>query len=127
MRYFTIEQRETLREALTNRAALLRDQVPRPHRHNSRFNHTEGSRFIAQASGGSSFSTGDADHADNTESLELRKVEETLVKLRSPDFGICEECSGDIPYVLLKANPFTALCRECQQRMGLAPFVPAEM
>ena len=127
MRYFTIEQRESLREALTNRAALLREQASRPHHHSSRFNHTEGSRFIEHGSRESAFSAEEADKATNTESGERGKVEETLPKPCSPEFGILTDCQGDIAYVLLKEDPFRALCRECQQRKDLAPFVPNEI
>jgi len=106
MRYFTLEQRESLRNALTSHAVKLREQIS-----------GHPARFIAQA----------PIKDVSEETLQLRRVEETLARLRSPDFGVCKECHGDIPYSLLKTNPFTNLCGQCLHRGDLALFIPGEL
>ncbi len=123
MRYFTIEQRETLRDVLTNQAADLRDQDARIRRHGRRFISNDTAKRLENEPG----EVLAEDQAAAEDTLQLHKVEQTLVKLRSPEFGICEDCQGDIAYVLLRNDPFTTLCRECQQRRELAPFVPNEI
>jgi len=37
-----------------------------------------------------------------------------LARLHSPEFGVCERCGGDIPYVRLSADPLARLCRNCR-------------
>ena len=34
--------------------------------------------------------------------------------LHSPEYGICELCGADIPYVRLLENPFEKICRHCR-------------
>jgi RNA polymerase-binding transcription factor DksA len=36
-----------------------------------------------------------------------------LDRLRSPDYGVCEACGGDIPFVRLVANPLVKRCPGC--------------
>jgi RNA polymerase-binding transcription factor DksA len=36
-----------------------------------------------------------------------------LDSLRSPDYGICEACEADIPFVRLLEDPFQRLCSRC--------------
>jgi RNA polymerase-binding transcription factor DksA len=36
-----------------------------------------------------------------------------LDALRSGDYGICEACEADIPFVKLLENPFQRICRRC--------------
>jgi len=36
-----------------------------------------------------------------------------LERLRSPDYGVCEVCGGDIPFVRLAANPALRRCSRC--------------
>lgn len=120
MRYFTIEQRETLRDALINQAALLREDMSGKSAHGTRLSNAHARRrqdFAEQP-------VAPQPEPEADDNVQLRKVEETLVKLRSPEFGVCEDCGGDIAYVLLKEDPFTTHCRQCQQRRALAPFVP---
>lgn len=40
--------------------------------------------------------------------------QETLRRLRSPDYGVCRMCGGDIPYVHLMAHPAAVYCAPCQ-------------
>ena len=37
-----------------------------------------------------------------------------LARLHSPEFGVCERCGGDIPYVRLTADPLASLCPNCR-------------
>lgn len=34
--------------------------------------------------------------------------------LRQPDYGVCQSCGGDIPYVKLLAEPLARRCPACQ-------------
>jgi len=38
-----------------------------------------------------------------------------LVALHSPDYGICETCGADIPFVRLLQDPFQRRCGRCQK------------
>jgi DnaK suppressor protein len=44
----------------------------------------------------------------------LKKIDEALDRMNTGTYGICERCSGDIPYKRLKARPVTTLCIECK-------------
>ncbi len=44
----------------------------------------------------------------------LKKIDEALDRMNANTYGICERCSGDIPYKRLKARPVTTLCIECK-------------
>ncbi|MBA2484935.1 MAG: TraR/DksA C4-type zinc finger protein [Nitrospira sp.] len=44
----------------------------------------------------------------------LKKIDEALNRFAAHTYGICERCSGDIPYKRLKARPVTTLCIECK-------------
>lgn len=43
------------------------------------------------------------------------ELENTLKRLDTEDFGICEECDGDIGMARIKANPTALLCVRCQE------------
>ena len=36
-----------------------------------------------------------------------------LARLHSPDYGVCESCGADIPFVKLAANPGLRRCARC--------------
>jgi RNA polymerase-binding transcription factor DksA len=38
-----------------------------------------------------------------------------LSRLRSPEYGICVVCQGDIPFVRLMADPLARRCRQCDK------------
>ena len=40
-------------------------------------------------------------------------METVLEKPRTPDFGVCEACGGDIPFVKLIGNPALKRCPDC--------------
>jgi DnaK suppressor protein len=48
----------------------------------------------------------------------LGQVTAALAKLRDDpdDFGICEECSEEIPFPRLRAMPYASLCVGCQSK-----------
>ena len=37
-----------------------------------------------------------------------------LERLHAPDYGVCEECGADIPFVRLMSDPLRRRCRDCQ-------------
>ena len=45
----------------------------------------------------------------------LAEVGEALARLHTPDFGVCERCGGDIPYVRLEADPLLRRCPACDK------------
>jgi RNA polymerase-binding transcription factor DksA len=40
-------------------------------------------------------------------------MERVLESLRTPEFGVCEACGGDIPFVKLIGNPALKRCPDC--------------
>ena len=38
-----------------------------------------------------------------------------LERLHTPDYGVCEVCDADIPYVRLMESPAERRCRSCKQ------------
>ncbi len=45
----------------------------------------------------------------------LKKIDEAISRLEEGTYGRCEECEAEIPAARLKALPFAALCRDCQE------------
>jgi RNA polymerase-binding transcription factor DksA len=37
-----------------------------------------------------------------------------LERLRSPDYGVCEMCQGDVPFVRLLGDPLARRCPRCE-------------
>jgi DnaK suppressor protein len=46
----------------------------------------------------------------------LKKIEQALARLEEGTYGRCQECDAEIPPARLRALPFAALCRDCQER-----------
>lgn len=44
----------------------------------------------------------------------LKKIDETLDRMATNTYGICERCGQEIPFKRLKARPVTTLCIECK-------------
>ena len=44
----------------------------------------------------------------------LRKIDETLVRMREKDFGYCEACGIEIGLKRLEARPTATLCIDCK-------------
>jgi DnaK suppressor protein len=45
----------------------------------------------------------------------LRKIDEALQRLENGTYGLCTECLKELPAARLRALPFAALCRDCQE------------
>ncbi len=43
------------------------------------------------------------------------QLKDALHRLDIGDFGVCDECDGDIPVARLRANPTARLCVRCQE------------
>jgi len=46
---------------------------------------------------------------------ELNKIEESLKRIESGEFGYCLACKKDIPTGRLEVLPFTIYCMDCQK------------
>ncbi len=46
----------------------------------------------------------------------LKKIDQALRRLEEGKYGRCQECDAEIPPARLRALPFAALCRSCQER-----------
>jgi DnaK suppressor protein len=45
----------------------------------------------------------------------LRKIDRAILRLEEGTYGRCQECDAEIPAARLRALPFAALCRDCQE------------
>jgi DnaK suppressor protein len=45
----------------------------------------------------------------------LKKIDQAILRLEAGTYGRCQECDAEIPPARLRALPFAALCRECQE------------
>ncbi|OGA04069.1 MAG: hypothetical protein A3H35_20350 [Betaproteobacteria bacterium RIFCSPLOWO2_02_FULL_62_17] len=43
------------------------------------------------------------------------RLESALERLHMPDYGVCIECSRDIEFVRLEADPLAMHCRTCSR------------
>lgn len=50
------------------------------------------------------------------ERMLLKKIEETIERIDSADYGICEECGNQIGIKRLEARPVTTYCIDCKTR-----------
>ncbi len=50
------------------------------------------------------------------ERMLLKKIEETIERIDSSDYGICEECGNEIGTKRLEARPVATYCIECKTR-----------
>jgi DnaK suppressor protein len=121
MKYFTIEQRETLERTLKTRESSLRTEIL-------------GALHQAEEQGLSvpNYYTkvDDASLADLQQSLdfaeierdalELRQVKDALRRLHSPDYGLCIDCGAEIPFARLSVQPAAVRCTHCQQEYEVA-------
>ncbi len=46
----------------------------------------------------------------------LSKIDEAISRLEDGTYGVCTECRAEIAEARLKALPFAALCRRCQEQ-----------
>ena len=94
MHYFTIEQRETLKQMLQARAEVLREEI----REDTQADLNAEPEAVAL----------------RLDVAELRAVEAALARLHAPEFGLCADCAAQIPYSRLSANPAASRCIACQ-------------
>jgi DnaK suppressor protein len=45
----------------------------------------------------------------------LKKIDQAIIRLEEGSYGRCQECDGEIAAPRLRALPFAALCRSCQE------------
>lgn len=45
----------------------------------------------------------------------LKKIDQALMRLEEGTYGVCQECEKEIAPPRLRALPFAALCRDCQE------------
>jgi len=45
----------------------------------------------------------------------LKKIDLALLRLEEGTYGRCQECDAEVPPARLRALPFAALCRGCQE------------
>jgi DnaK suppressor protein len=50
------------------------------------------------------------------ERMLLKKIEETIERIDSAEYGICQECGNEIGIKRLQARPVTTLCIDCKTR-----------
>jgi RNA polymerase-binding transcription factor DksA len=116
MRYFTIEQRETLERQLKARAAELRREIDAAL---ERADTTEAGHLANRFEELDDEAVADLEESIDLASLErdmreLRQVVDATRRLHSPELGICSDCGGDIPYARLAAQPTATRCRACE-------------
>jgi len=51
----------------------------------------------------------------NRENFYLKKINKTLKKMESGDYGLCDECDIEIGYERLVARPTAELCISCKE------------
>ena len=95
-RYFTIEQRETLQRQLESRAVALREEIGEDVKADLNAEPEAASLAV--------------------DVVELRAVEAALGRVHEPDFGVCADCSAEIPFARMHANPSATRCLACQTR-----------
>lgn len=116
MKYFTIEQRETLEQQLKSRATELRREI------DDVLEHADGDRSGPLASRFQKIedeAVADLEQCSEFASLqrelrELGAIKEAMRRLHSPDFGVCMICNTEIPYARLTAQPIATRCRACE-------------
>ncbi|TVM19690.1 TraR/DksA family transcriptional regulator [Oceanidesulfovibrio indonesiensis] len=52
---------------------------------------------------------------------QIKEIETALKRIDAADYGVCDECGGDIGPARLKARPTTTLCVDCQSTLERQP------
>lgn len=83
----------------------------------------EEGRSLVEASGGdmgecstTNFSRELAFQQSTRKRQALQNIEAALQRIREGTFGRCMSCEGDIQIARLRAMPFSAYCRDCQEQ-----------
>ena len=110
----TTVRNESLRQILGDRRRELKDEIDNRVR-NSRAAHAhDGHDVVEQAD------TGAQAEMEFT-MLEMRatlltRIDQALARLDSGEYGRCSDCRGEIAEQRLRALPFAARCRPCEQK-----------
>ena len=48
---------------------------------------------------------------------ELRQIDEALERIEKGEYGVCDECGGEIPRKRLEVQPYSLHCVDCQDKM----------
>lgn len=116
MRYLTIEQRESLDKTLKARAVVLVAEVSAALRQKdtpetihlaNRFEEV-GEDALADLEVALDVASIERDIA------ELRRVVAAQGRIHTHEYGVCEDCSADIPFARLQAEPAARRCIACQ-------------
>lgn len=117
--YLTIEQRERLDALMRERIATLRAEIVQGLRQSGRSeviglaNHLEETGDAPLAELENALEIAALEH----EGAELREMMAARERLHTPDYGVCADCGGDIPYVRLEVMPIATRCVGCQSRV----------
>lgn len=49
------------------------------------------------------------------EGMYLKKLSKSLAHIEEEDYGMCEDCGGDISFTRLKARPTSTMCITCKE------------
>lgn len=55
----------------------------------------------------------------SVESRELAAINDALERMKTGDYGVCENCGSDIPVARLQALPYASMCVACQREAEL--------
>ncbi|HVR75558.1 MAG TPA: TraR/DksA C4-type zinc finger protein [Planctomycetota bacterium] len=55
-------------------------------------------------------------HIMDIENIKIAEIDAALVKIENGTYGVCEDCSQEIPFVRLEALPFATQCIACKSR-----------
>lgn len=116
MRYLTLEQRESLARRLSERTSVLREEISSALRRSDSpgaaalANHFEEIDDEAVADLETSIEVAEIER----DLRELRRAKQALLRLHSPEFGLCTDCGEEIPFARLAAEPSATRCMACQ-------------
>lgn len=130
-RYLSFEQRESLRDALSSHAGLLRREIAHRLRHSDGAEHSlsvlpDAERSALQLAALGRLADEIGDTRVEHEMRKLHRIYEALSRLRSPHYGICLDCTNEISFYRLRSDPFATLCPGCQERRERASRRPVE-
>jgi RNA polymerase-binding transcription factor DksA len=110
----TIERHARLRDILTDRRLELQQDLRR---------RVRSDRIGQPARAGHDVDGSAADSADEVElamlQMEddtLRRIDDALVRLEVNAYGTCLACGTEIPETRIRALPFVARCRTCEEK-----------
>jgi RNA polymerase-binding protein DksA len=55
-------------------------------------------------------------HIMDIENIKIAEIDAALIKIDNGTYGVCEDCSQEIPFVRLEALPFATQCIDCKSR-----------